>query len=112
MAGGGFVESGNGKEYPGKLTLYVTFTCIVAAMGGLIFGYDIGISGLVYLIFFFFFWFNKRTLLCSLILLGVFCCWLMNGPFVCSLIYFNRWCYIYGFISGKILSKGVQESKE
>lgn len=45
MAGGGFVESGNGKEYPGKLTLYVTFTCIVAAMGGLIFGYDIGISG-------------------------------------------------------------------
>uniref|UniRef100_A0A5B7A7L3 Putative hexose transport protein n=1 Tax=Davidia involucrata TaxID=16924 RepID=A0A5B7A7L3_DAVIN len=36
---------GNGKEYPGNLTLYVTLTCIVAAMGGLIFGYDIGISG-------------------------------------------------------------------
>ncbi|KMS98096.1 hypothetical protein BVRB_4g095750 [Beta vulgaris subsp. vulgaris] len=34
-----------GKEYPGKLTPYVLATCIVAAMGGLIFGYDIGISG-------------------------------------------------------------------
>ncbi|KAL2523957.1 Sugar transport protein 1 [Abeliophyllum distichum] len=46
MAGGGFGPgTGNGKEYPGNLTLYVTLTCIVAAMGGLIFGYDIGISG-------------------------------------------------------------------
>ncbi|KAL5579301.1 hypothetical protein UlMin_011743 [Ulmus minor] len=34
-----------GKAYPGNLTPYVTVTCIVAAMGGLIFGYDIGISG-------------------------------------------------------------------
>ncbi|CAH9112285.1 unnamed protein product [Cuscuta epithymum] len=46
MAGGGVGPGpGNGKEYPGNLTLYVTVTCIVAAMGGLIFGYDIGISG-------------------------------------------------------------------
>lgn len=41
---GGF-DRGTGKEYPGKLTPFVTVTCIVAAMGGLIFGYDIGISG-------------------------------------------------------------------
>ncbi|KAL8130406.1 hypothetical protein V2J09_019561 [Rumex salicifolius] len=34
-----------GKAYPGNLTPFVTVTCIVAAMGGLIFGYDIGISG-------------------------------------------------------------------
>ncbi|KAG6692502.1 hypothetical protein I3843_10G110900 [Carya illinoinensis] len=34
-----------GREYPGKLTPFVTVTCIIAAMGGLIFGYDIGISG-------------------------------------------------------------------
>lgn len=48
MAGGGFGPGpGNGKEYPGNLTLYVTITCIVAAMGGLIFGYDIGISGII-----------------------------------------------------------------
>lgn len=43
-AAGGF-DKGNGKGYPGKLTPFVTVTCIVAAMGGLIFGYDIGISG-------------------------------------------------------------------
>ncbi|XP_030473175.2 sugar carrier protein C [Syzygium oleosum] len=40
----GVVVTG-GKEYPGNLTPFVTVTCVVAAMGGLIFGYDIGISG-------------------------------------------------------------------
>ncbi|EPS67473.1 monosaccharide transporter 2, partial [Genlisea aurea] len=44
--GGGIVEfSGDGKAYPGNLTAYVMVTCVIAAMGGLIFGYDIGISG-------------------------------------------------------------------
>jgi hypothetical protein len=37
--------AGQGKEYPGGLTLYVLLTCAVAATGGLIVGYDIGISG-------------------------------------------------------------------
>ncbi|KAL1317716.1 hypothetical protein HN51_069945 [Arachis hypogaea] len=32
-------------KYPGKLTLRVVFTCIMAATGGLIFGYDHGVSG-------------------------------------------------------------------
>ncbi|OIW04693.1 hypothetical protein TanjilG_06759 [Lupinus angustifolius] len=32
-------------RYPGKLTLRVVFTCIMAASGGLIFGYDHGVSG-------------------------------------------------------------------
>ncbi|KAI6704926.1 hypothetical protein NL676_007888 [Syzygium grande] len=41
----GGIVSGNDKEYPGELTPYVLVTCIVGAMGGLIFGYDIGISG-------------------------------------------------------------------
>ncbi|XP_057417317.1 sugar carrier protein C-like [Lotus japonicus] len=41
----GAISNGGGKEYPGNLTPFVTVTCIVAAMGGLIFGYDIGISG-------------------------------------------------------------------
>ncbi|XP_058090161.1 sugar transport protein MST3-like [Magnolia sinica] len=45
MAGGSFVSSDGNKVYPGKLTVYVIFTCIIAATGGLIFGYDIGISG-------------------------------------------------------------------
>jgi hypothetical protein len=44
MAGGAVVSTG-GKDYPGRLTLFVFFTCVVAATGGLIFGYDIGISG-------------------------------------------------------------------
>lgn len=34
-----------GKDYPGGLTMFVLVTCMVAATGGLIFGYDIGISG-------------------------------------------------------------------
>ncbi|CAL5213424.1 unnamed protein product [Lathyrus oleraceus] len=41
----GIPTGGSNKEYPGKLTPFVTVTCIVAAMGGLIFGYGIGISG-------------------------------------------------------------------
>ncbi|XP_073048139.1 sugar carrier protein C-like [Primulina eburnea] len=45
MAGGFVPGAGNGKEYPGNLTPYVIVTCVIAAMGGLIFGYDIGISG-------------------------------------------------------------------
>ncbi|KAG6420672.1 hypothetical protein SASPL_117209 [Salvia splendens] len=46
MAGGGFGPGpGAGKQYPGNLTPYVVVTCVIAAMGGLIFGYDIGISG-------------------------------------------------------------------
>ncbi|KAG5540430.1 hypothetical protein RHGRI_020591 [Rhododendron griersonianum] len=45
MAGGGDMGPSNGRKYPGKLTRKVLVTCIVAAMGGLIFGYDIGISG-------------------------------------------------------------------
>ncbi|WCJ26925.1 Sugar transport protein 1 [Euphorbia peplus] len=39
------ISVAKGKEYPGNLTPFVLVTCIVAAMGGLIFGYDIGISG-------------------------------------------------------------------
>ncbi|AED93146.1 monosaccharide transporter [Arabidopsis thaliana] len=46
MAGGAFIdESGHGGDYEGRVTAFVMITCIVAAMGGLLFGYDIGISG-------------------------------------------------------------------
>lgn len=45
MPAGGFVSQAGGREYPGNLTPYVLVTCIVGSMGGLIFGYDIGISG-------------------------------------------------------------------
>lgn len=52
MADGGFVSHGNAKNYEGKVTGFVIITCLVAATGGLLFGYDIGISGK----FFFFFY--------------------------------------------------------
>ncbi|KAI3800343.1 hypothetical protein L1987_28433 [Smallanthus sonchifolius] len=46
MAGGGIPTAlGGDKACPGNLTLYVTFTCVVATMGSLIFGYDIRILG-------------------------------------------------------------------
>jgi len=49
MAGGGFVDSGGaGRQYDGGVTFFVMFTCVVGATGGLIFGYDIGISGCYY----------------------------------------------------------------
>ncbi|KAJ1400140.1 Sugar/inositol transporter [Sesbania bispinosa] len=45
MAGGSFVDSGNTKQFDGKVTVFVLVTCFVAAMGGLLFGYDLGITG-------------------------------------------------------------------
>ncbi|OUZ99430.1 Sugar/inositol transporter [Macleaya cordata] len=46
MAGaGGILNSGTGKRFPGKMTWYVFITCCIGAVGGFIFGYDIGISG-------------------------------------------------------------------
>lgn len=33
------------EDYPSKITLYVVVCWILAAFGGLMFGYDIGISG-------------------------------------------------------------------
>uniref|UniRef100_A0A0D9XC70 Major facilitator superfamily (MFS) profile domain-containing protein n=1 Tax=Leersia perrieri TaxID=77586 RepID=A0A0D9XC70_9ORYZ len=47
MAGGGAAVTGAGvrPEYPGRLTTFVAMASTVAATGGLIFGYDIGVSG-------------------------------------------------------------------
>ncbi|KAJ3704669.1 hypothetical protein LUZ61_008374 [Rhynchospora tenuis] len=49
MAGGGVAPLGVKKEraaqYKGRVTPYVVFACLIAAVGGSIFGYDIGISG-------------------------------------------------------------------
>ncbi|XP_051209066.1 sugar transport protein MST5 [Lolium perenne] len=45
MAGGVVISSSGGKVYPGHMTAFVFFSCLVASSGGLIFGYDIGISG-------------------------------------------------------------------
>ncbi|CAK8543889.1 unnamed protein product [Lathyrus sativus] len=45
MGGGSIVISKNGKQFEGKVTPFVLITCLVAAMGGLLFGYDLGITG-------------------------------------------------------------------
>lgn len=46
MAAGSAIPSkGKGEDYSGRMTIYVVLSCMVAAMGGIIFGYDIGISG-------------------------------------------------------------------
>ena len=42
---------GEEKEYPGNLTPYAIITCVIAATGGLTFGYDIGISGISFLMY-------------------------------------------------------------
>lgn len=49
MAGGGVgalgVKKERAAEYKGRMTWAVAMACLVAAVGGAIFGYDIGISG-------------------------------------------------------------------
>ncbi|ESR34837.1 MFS domain-containing protein [Citrus sinensis] len=45
MAAGLAITSEGGRYYNGKMTVFVVLSCIVAATGGLIFGFDIGISG-------------------------------------------------------------------
>ncbi|KAJ7516656.1 hypothetical protein O6H91_22G066400 [Diphasiastrum complanatum] len=49
MAGGAMISGGLGKgraqQYEGRMTFYVSLACVLAATGGLLFGYDLGISG-------------------------------------------------------------------
>ncbi|CAL0327817.1 unnamed protein product [Lupinus luteus] len=49
MAGGSFntsaVANERAEQYKGRVTAYVIIACIVAATGGSLFGYDVGISG-------------------------------------------------------------------
>ena len=46
MAGALNIPSVRAPQYEGKLTIFVAFTCLLAALGGALFGYDIGISGI------------------------------------------------------------------
>lgn len=48
MAGGGFTDAGDLKRahlYEYRITSYFLIACMVAAMGGSLFGYDLGVSG-------------------------------------------------------------------
>lgn len=52
MAGGSMGPTGvseeRAAEYKGRVTGYVIITCLVGAVGGSLFGYDIGISGMFF----------------------------------------------------------------
>ncbi|KAF8380541.1 hypothetical protein HHK36_028028 [Tetracentron sinense] len=41
----GFAVTSENRQYSGRMTPFVILSCMMAAMGGVIFGYDIGISG-------------------------------------------------------------------
>ncbi|WKA06557.1 hypothetical protein VitviT2T_024452 [Vitis vinifera] len=41
----GIAVTSHGGHYNGRITLFVVLSCMMAGMGGVIFGYDIGISG-------------------------------------------------------------------
>ncbi|THG06784.1 hypothetical protein TEA_014124 [Camellia sinensis var. sinensis] len=45
MAGGGISAGGGGTQFEAKITPIVIISCIMAATGGLMFGYDVGVSG-------------------------------------------------------------------
>lgn len=45
MTGGGFTGD-NTKEFEAKITPIIIISCMMAATGGLMFGYDVGVSGL------------------------------------------------------------------
>lgn len=48
MAGGAFVDAEASKRaqlYEFQVTRYCVLACIVAALGGALFGYDLGVSG-------------------------------------------------------------------
>ncbi|KAI4323728.1 hypothetical protein L6164_023311 [Bauhinia variegata] len=42
---GGFAVTSQGGDHNGKITVFVILSCMMAGMGGVIFGYDTGISG-------------------------------------------------------------------
>lgn len=80
MAGGSFGPTGVAKEraeqYQGKVTSYVIIACLVAAIGGSIFGYDIGVSGSSFL-----------PLLNPILYLNLIKQWLKKWVFVCRRSY-------------------------
>ena len=48
----GLAKTSEEGQYNAKMTLLVVLSCMVAATGGIIFGYDLGISGPFFLKFY------------------------------------------------------------
>lgn len=72
MGGGGLHVAAAGVEFEAKITPIVIISCIMAATGGLMFGYDVGVSGkycratLTYVrIFFFYSPLNRSNNFCD-----------------------------------------------
>lgn len=74
MAGGSMAPTGvseeRAAEYKGRVTGYVIITCLVGAVGGSLFGYDIGISGMFFEMFCFFL---EANLIAAVGFLGFLC---------------------------------------
>jgi len=86
MTGGGFTASGN--DFEAKITPIVILSCIMAATGGLMFGYDVGVSG------------NNLVI--------------RNFDFVVDediwvMVSWIRWCDIHGSIPERVFSGGVHK---
>lgn len=41
------MENERAEQYQGKITGFVTVTCLIAAIGGCMFGYDVGVAGTI-----------------------------------------------------------------
>lgn len=39
------MPTSSGHEFQGRITVYVLFASLVAASGGILFGYDLGVTG-------------------------------------------------------------------
>jgi len=92
------VKTDGGKEYPGKITLFVFITCLIAATGGLIFGYDIGISG-NYLI-------DQNTVFIYSITFFI-----INFDVIIIYFFYRRGSDLNGFFPAKVLSICVPKGK-
>jgi len=114
MAVGGFTSAGGGVEFEAKITPIVVISCIMAATGGLMFGYDIGVSGNPSSLH------SHTQMFLPLQFLSLFPCFSPTQtsnlylyhtlPFFLSLIgLIIRWCDVYGTILEEVFSDGVQK---
>lgn len=88
MAVGFAITGEEGRDYNGKITSYLVSSCLVAAMGAFIFGYDIGVSGNIY-------YFKSISQIYKIYLLF----WLI------------RWSDFYGSFSGKVFLQNIHKNE-
>ena len=64
MAGGAFTDDRGARaaHYEYTITWYFIFACIVGSLGGSLFGYDLGVSGLIFSLLFLLFWVDHQII--------------------------------------------------